>query len=78
MAAELPAIAVHSILEIVRGIGYEGENVDNRKLRTHNSGCCIYHPIDCGFIMSFFSEKAQTKMQICPWALVWAFHIVCI
>ena len=28
--------------------------------------------IDCGFIMPFFSEKAQTKMQIFPWALVWA------
>ena len=34
--------------------------------------------IDCGFIMPILSEKAQTKMQICPWALVWAFHIVCI
>ena len=27
MAAELPAIVVHSILEIVRGISYEGKNV---------------------------------------------------
>ena len=31
MAAELPAIAVHSILEIVGGISYEGENVEIRE-----------------------------------------------
>ena len=27
--------------------------------------------------MPISSEKAQTNMQICRWALVWAFHIVC-
>ena len=31
MAAELPAIVVHSILEIVGGISYEGENVEIRE-----------------------------------------------
>ena len=31
MAAELPAAVVHSILEIVRGISYEGENVKFRE-----------------------------------------------
>ena len=36
------------------------------------------HHSDCGFIMPILSEKAQTKMQICSWALVRAFHIVCI
>ena len=30
MATELPAIVVHSILEIVRGISDEGENVEIR------------------------------------------------
>ena len=30
MAAELPAIVVHSILEIVRWISYEGKNVEIR------------------------------------------------
>ena len=30
MAAELPGIVVYSILEIVRGISYEGENVEIR------------------------------------------------
>ena len=43
MAAELPAIAFHSILEIVRGISYEGESVEIRDFGIHNSVCCI-HP----------------------------------
>ena len=34
--------------------------------------------MNCGFIMPNFSEKVQTKMQILPWALLWAIHIVCI
>ena len=31
MAAKLPDIVVHSILEIVGGISYEGENVEIRE-----------------------------------------------
>ena len=43
MAAELPAIVVHSILEIVKRTSSEGENVEIRGILTHNSVCCI-HP----------------------------------
>ena len=71
MAAELPALVAHSILEIVRGMW---------KLKTSQDQfqCILYTsiPIDCVLIMSTFSEEAQTELQICPWALVWAFHIV--
>ena len=67
MAAELPAIVVYSILEIVGGISYEGENVEIREnWDTSFSMLCTPIPIDCGYIMPTFSEKAQTKMQICP------------
>ena len=45
-------------------------NIIQYAVYTHPYRLCIYYAI--------FSEKAQTKMQICPWALVWAFHIVCI
>ena len=41
MAAELPAIVVHSILEIVRGLSYERENVEIIEICPHNSVCCI-------------------------------------
>ena len=37
------AIVIHSILEIVRGISDEGENVEIIGILTHNSVCCI-HP----------------------------------
>ena len=36
MAAELPAIMVHSILEIVRGISYEGDNIEIKEICPHN------------------------------------------
>ena len=77
MAAELPAIVVHSILEIVRGISYEGDNVEKLDLiQTNFSELYTAILIDCGFIMQTVSEKAQTKLQIFPCALPWAFHIV--
>ena len=41
MATELPAIVVHSILEIVRGISDEGGNVEIRGILAHNSVCCV-------------------------------------
>ena len=56
---------VHSILEIVRGISNEGKNVEIRDCRTHNSIYCI-HPslLIVDLLCQFFSEKAQTKMQM--------------
>ena len=36
------------------------------------------HPYSVGLLWQFFSDKAQTKMQTCSWALLWAFQIVCI
>ena len=43
MSAVLPAIVFNSILEKVRGISYEGKNVEIREIPQHNSVCCI-HP----------------------------------
>ena len=86
MAAQLSAIVVHSILEIVRGISDEGENVEIRGILTHNSVSilCTSIPIDCGFMMPITSDQAQTGATnenanlSFGLALVWAFHIVCI
>ena len=78
MAADLPAIVVHSILEIVRGISYEGENIEIRDFWTHNSVCCIHPSLSIVDLLCQFILRKHKKMKTCPWELVWAFHIVCI
>ena len=54
-----------------------GQNLDPKSAtsRTKSGIICVNKG---GFIMPTAFERAQTKMQICPQALPWAFHIVCI
>ena len=76
MADDLLAILAQSILEIVRGMSYEKVTIGitgiSRPILLN-----VTHPHRL-YLMPTFFEKAQTKMLICPWALLWAFNIVCI
>ena len=64
MAAELPAIVVHFILEIDRGISDEGENVETRGILTHNSVCCIHPSLSIlDLSRQFFLRKHKQKCK---------------
>ena len=65
-----------SILKIVTGLSQEGLNVVIRTNLTHNS---VYVTHVYQYMWFWYSQFCKSlykrKMQICPWALVWAFHI---
>ena len=68
LAAELPAIVVHSILEIVLGVSYAAGNVTIRDFLTHNSVCCI-HPflLIVDLLCQFFLRKHKQKCKSVLW-----------
>ena len=59
---------------------YEEVNFGIRRISTKVAWCTVnIHPRRLWtYHTNVIAEKSQMKMEICPWALVSSFHIVCI